>query len=192
MAAAEWRRKSHDICMQLQQCDRVLNARMILSYVSFRQEPDLVPLLTSLAQGTGHRLYGDIQNKHRQFALPRCQGKTLIWHLWHPHQASSLVTGAYGILEPNPSWPTVTPQSLAKPSILLVPAVACDRQGYRIGYGGGFYDRMLVEPAWASVIKIGIVFDFAYVDALPTDPWDQTLSGVCTDKGLTLFRDLDE
>lgn len=71
--------------------------------------------------------------------------------------------------------------------LLLVPAVACDRRGYRLGYGGGFYDRLLSSPEWADKTAIAIVFDFAQLPSLPNDPWDQRLVGVCTESGLFLI-----
>jgi 5-formyltetrahydrofolate cyclo-ligase len=86
--------------------------------------------------------------------------------------------GAYGILEPHPQAPTLSPSEV---DLILVPAVACDLQGYRLGYGGGFYDRMLSNPAWAKLPTIGIVFDFAHLAQLPKDPWDQPLHHVCTE-----------
>lgn len=66
--------------------------------------------------------------------------------------------------------------------VMLVPCVACDRQGYRLGYGGGYYDRLLADPAWAAKPRIGLVVDFAYLPALPPDPWDVPLSWICTDR----------
>jgi 5-formyltetrahydrofolate cyclo-ligase len=67
--------------------------------------------------------------------------------------------------------------------LILVPAVACDLRGYRLGYGGGFYDRMLSSAEWASKPTIGIVFEFAYLPRLPIDDWDKVLQGVCTETG---------
>lgn len=186
MAEAEWQQKSHAICTALEQAPLVASARMILAYTSFRQEPDLMLLMLRLDQGADHRLPKDSNHGDRVFALPRCEGKSLIWHQWSPG-SSTLNRGAYGILEPDARWPVVDTQHLGTETILLVPAVGCDRRGYRMGYGGGFYDRMLSDSAWAAIPKIGIVFDFAYVDVLPTDPWDQPLSGVCTENGLVLI-----
>jgi len=65
--------------------------------------------------------------------------------------------------------------------LLLVPAVACDRRGYRLGYGGGFYDRLLSQPEWQQKPAIGIIFDFARLPTLPFDPWDQPLTSICTE-----------
>lgn len=182
MTAGEWRRKSDAICMQLQHSSLLAKARTILAYTCFRQEPDVMPLLTELVQGEEDGVYD------RLFALPRCKGKSIIWHQWHPHQAAPLVTGAYGILEPDASWPTLTPNHLSEPAVLLIPAVGCDRHGYRIGYGAGFYDRLLSQPAWSTVTTIGIIFEFAYLEQLPRDPWDQPLAGVCTEKELVCFK----
>lgn len=65
--------------------------------------------------------------------------------------------------------------------LILVPAVACDARGYRLGYGGGFYDRLLSSADWKSKPTIGIVFEYAYVSQLPVDPWDKPLNSICTE-----------
>jgi 5-formyltetrahydrofolate cyclo-ligase len=65
--------------------------------------------------------------------------------------------------------------------LILVPSVACDAQGYRLGYGGGFYDRMLSLPEWNLIPTVGIIFDFSYLPQLPIDSWDQPLTTVCTE-----------
>jgi 5-formyltetrahydrofolate cyclo-ligase len=158
-----WRENSDRLCAHLQSCDRFIQARTILSYVSFRQEPDLSPLLQPL----------------RQWGLPRCVGKDLSWHVWSPDHP--LQAGAYGILEPQGDRPILVPEAV---DLILVPAVACDYRGYRLGYGGGFYDRLLSSPDWSTKPTIGIVFDFARLPALSVDPWDIPLQAVCTEAGL--------
>lgn len=65
---------------------------------------------------------------------------------------------------------------------MLIPAVACDRRGYRLGYGGGFYDRLLSQPDWQTIPTIGIVFHHSYLPQLPADSWDRPLQAVCTDQ----------
>jgi 5-formyltetrahydrofolate cyclo-ligase len=72
--------------------------------------------------------------------------------------------------------------------LMLVPAVALDRQGYRLGYGGGYYDRLRANPLWGNIPTIGIAFDFAYIEALPIDPWDLQLDAVCTELGYISCR----
>lgn len=85
-------------------------------------------------------------------------------------------TGAYGIREPATDRP-VPPESLAA---VLVPGLAFSRDGHRIGYGGGFYDRFLATLP-AETLTIGIAFDEQLVERVPIDPWDVPLTHVVTD-----------
>jgi 5-formyltetrahydrofolate cyclo-ligase len=161
LSSVFWREQSERICRQLENLAQFQQAKTILSYCSHRQEPDLSCLL-------------DLTDK--LWGLPRCVGKDLLWHPWEPQQA--LVTGAYGILEPSADLPLLEPADV---DLMLVPCVGIDRSGYRLGYGGGYYDRLRANPAWRAVPTIGIVFDFGYVDVLPIEPWDLPLDGVCTE-----------
>ena len=161
-----WRHKSERIVTHLQSSPLFNSAQTILAYISFRQEPDLSPLFAD----TRHR-----------WGLSRCVGNILIWHIWTP--ADSLQKGAYGIPEPYPDASIIEPDEV---DLVLVPTVACDYRGYRLGYGGGFYDRLLSSPEWASKPTIGIGFEFAYLPQLPIDPWDKPLQGICTEIGLRI------
>jgi 5-formyltetrahydrofolate cyclo-ligase len=170
MPLEDWRQKSDRLCAHLQASDFFLEASTILAYFSFRQEPDLSPLF--------------VENSDQyQWGFPRCEGKSLIWHSWLPGNKSLLQVGAYGIHEPSPNLPVLT---AAEVDLILVPAIACDTQGYRLGYGGGFYDRLLSTPEWQSKPTIGIVFEAARLAVLPTDSWDRPLQRICTEVGLFL------
>lgn len=162
LSPTEWQAKSDRICKQLQSFSPYQEAKTILAYFSFRQEPDLSSLFT---------------NKDRCWGFPRCVGKSLSWHLWQPGE--KLIQGKFGILEPASDAPTI---SASEVDLILVPAVAGDRQGYRLGYGGGFYDRLLTSPLWQHIPTIGIVFEFAYCSQLPADIWDVKLSYICTEE----------
>lgn len=168
MTQEEWEQKSDRICFHLQSSPLFTQAKTILAYFSFRFEPNLTPLFSS---------------DRNRWGVPRCVDKTLIWHLWKP--GDPLQTGKYGIPEPLPNTPNLAPDEI---DLILVPAVACDYQGYRLGYGGGYYDRLLCSPAWASKPTIGIVFDFAYLPRLPTNSWDIQMHGVCTETGFKIIR----
>jgi 5-formyltetrahydrofolate cyclo-ligase len=161
LSVDSWRVSSERICDRLANCDRVINAQTILAYQSNRQEPNLDRLFTHTT---------------KQWGLPRCVGKDLHWHHWQPSEP--LVSGNYGILEPDPALP---PLSVENVDLLLVPAVAIDDRGYRLGYGGGYYDRLRTDPCWRKIPTIGIVFDFAYVEIVPIDSWDVPLDAVCTE-----------
>lgn len=169
LTAEIWEQQSEQICIQLQKCVQFQQAQTILTYCSHRQEPDLSYLFVDVASG--------VENPtNKQWGLPRCVGKDLFWHRWEPQQP--LITGAYGILEPRADLPLL---EAAEVDLMLVPSVGIDRSGYRLGYGGGYYDRLRANPLWRNVPTIGIVFDFGYVDALPIEPWDLPLDGVCTE-----------
>ena len=160
-----WRSNSDRLCEILQSWSEFQKAKNILAYFSIQQEPDLNPLF-----------------REKRWGFPRCVGESLQWYWWQ--LGDTLTPGNYGILEPNPTAPRVFPEQV---DLILVPAVACDSRGYRLGYGGGFYDRLLVQSDWASVKAIAVVFDFAYLPELPWDPWDKQLDGVCTDSKLVIF-----
>ncbi|MGB3492773.1 MAG: 5-formyltetrahydrofolate cyclo-ligase [Elainellaceae cyanobacterium] len=160
-----WRQKSDRLCDHVRRSQQFQSAQTVLAYSSFRREPDL----SSLFELDG-----------KTWGFPRCVGKVLSWHRWSPQDSVPLQPGAFDILEPHPDSPVLHSEQV---DLILVPAVACDRQGYRLGYGGGFYDRMLSEPAWKNKRAIGIVFSESHVEKLPADAWDQRLQGVCTDSG---------
>ena len=167
MPVEEWREKCDRICTHLQSAPLFTPAQTILAYFSFRQEPDLSQLV----------------DDKRRWGFPRCVGDSLFWHIWKPGEP--LTKGNYGILEPHPDLPTLNAHEV---DLILVPSVACDRRGYRLGYGGGYYDRLLSSPEWASKPTIGIVFEFAYLPQLPVEEWDIQLNGVCTEMGLRMRR----
>lgn len=167
MPVEAWRQKSDRITSHLQASPLFTQAQTILAYFSFRQEPDLSPLFA---------------DTKRHWGFPRAMSKSLFWHRWKPGEP--LQRGNYGIFETHPNAPAIEPTEV---DLILVPAVACDRQGMRLGYGGGFYDRMLGLSEWVSHPTIGIVFEFAYLPQLPVDPWDKPLQGVCTETGCHTF-----
>jgi 5-formyltetrahydrofolate cyclo-ligase len=163
LAPAVWQMHNDRICHHLANCPQFLSARTILAYQSCRQEPNLDYLFTAT-------------DKH--WGLPRCVGKDLVWHCWQPSEP--LVIGEYGILEPSSELPLLAASDV---DLMLIPAVAIDGDGYRLGYGGGYYDRLRADPQWRKIPTIGIVFDFARVESLPIEPWDLPLAAVCTELG---------
>jgi 5-formyltetrahydrofolate cyclo-ligase len=166
LSPAQWQVKSNQICDRLKSITLFQEAQTILAYFSFRQEPDLSSLF----------------NLDKTWAFPRCSGKSLVWHSWQ--LGTELNTGKYGIQEPCETANIVEP---ATANLILVPTVACDAQGYRLGYGGGFYDRLLSLESALSIPTIGIVFDFAYGVQLARDPWDMRLNFICTETKLKKY-----
>jgi 5-formyltetrahydrofolate cyclo-ligase len=104
------------------------------------------------------------------------KGKPLEFRTWSP--GAPLVTRMWGIREPDQTAP------LLEPDVLLVPLLAFDRTGQRLGYGGGFYDRTLQHlRARRSVVAVGLAFASQEVDAVPHLDYDQRLDWVLTPEG---------
>ena len=163
LSPMEFREKNRQICDRIKNWEIFCEAKTVLAYFSFRQEPDLMPLITS----------------KKRWGFPTCIGNDLHWHLWQPGEA--LRIGKYGIKEPLDQESPVTASEV---DLIIVPTVACDRLGYRLGYGGGYYDRLLTSAQWQNCPTLGVVFDFAYLDFLPRDDWDIKLQYICTEFSL--------
>jgi 5-formyltetrahydrofolate cyclo-ligase len=138
----------------------------VSGFLPIGEEIDPAPLMARLA-GEGYRL-----------ALPVMVGKgqPLLFRLWTPGDALTEVT--WGIREPLASQPAV------EPDVVLGPLLAFDARGYRLGYGGGFYDRTLARlRAMKTVVAIGIAHNEQKVDAVPHLDYDERLDWVLTPSG---------
>lgn len=116
------------------------------------------------------------------FAFPRVAAKRqpLAFHHWQP--GLELVKSAFGVLEPASDWPR------AQPQVLLVPMLAFDADGYRLGYGGGFYDMTLgALRAQGQIRAIGVAFAGQEVARLPREGHDQKLDMIVTENGVRSF-----
>lgn len=112
-----------------------------------------------------------------RIALPRVvdQTRTLDHHL---HTlGDTLVPSRWGIEEPMSTAPKIVPNEM---DLIIVPLLGFDRRGYRIGYGGGFYDKFLIQTR-PDCRKIGIAFDQAFQEQpIPIDKFDVPLNAVVT------------
>lgn len=141
-------------------------ADTILSYVSVRGEIDLSPVWKK-AVADGKRV-----------ALPRTvtgasEGQMVFQFVEQP---SDLMAGRYGLKEPSPACPEVT--DFAR-TLCLVPGLSFDRHGYRLGYGGGYYDRFLANHP--PVVPVGLCYEVCLSDALPHDRYDIPVSYIFTE-----------
>jgi len=139
---------------------------VVSGFSAIRDEIDPAHLLARLA-GEGHRL-----------ALPVMQGKgrPLQFRAWAPGDAMG--SAQWGITEPLPDKPEVYPD------VVLVPLLAFDAQGYRLGYGGGYYDRSLQNlRAKKPVIAVGLGYDELRIDVVPHLDYDERLDWVLTPSG---------
>ena len=102
---------------------------------------------------------------------------------WSP--GCQLIEGAFKAMIPaEGAW--------LEPQVLIVPLLAFDARGYRLGYGGGFYDRTLAGlRARGPVLAVGFAFAAQAVDEVPTDEFDQRLDAVVSETGVTVFKGKD-
>jgi 5-formyltetrahydrofolate cyclo-ligase len=146
---------------------------IVAGFSPLKGEIDSIPLMRSLAEN-GARL-----------ALPVVagRGRPLVMRAWA--FGEPLAAGVWGIREPLPKAPSV------EPDILIVPLLAFDRQGHRLGYGAGYYDRTINALRSAKAITaVGIAFAMQEIDAVPTTPRDARLDLVLTEREVIDCRGL--
>lgn len=137
--------------------------KVLAGYMAMRTEIDPLP---AMAAHAGPVCVPVIRGK----------GQPLAFRAWAPE--TRMVPGDFGALVPE-SGPWLVPQ------VLIVPLVAFDARGYRLGYGGGFYDRTLEGlRACGPVLAIGFAYSAQEMADLPLEPTDQPLDLIVTEKGL--------
>ena len=75
------------------------------------------------------------------------------------------------------------------PDLIIVPGLAFDRRGTRLGMGGGYYDRLLALPRYKNSLRLGLAYSFQLVDSLPREDWDVPVHAVCTEQGMLWIHD---
>jgi 5-formyltetrahydrofolate cyclo-ligase len=140
---------------------------IVSGYWPISDEIDLRPLLIILAT-RGH-----------QIALPATpkRGNPLIFRRWQP--GGALTPGPFGTMHPA-GEPVI-------PDFILTPLLAFDRQGNRLGYGAGYYDRSFAMLP--NAFRLGCAFMFQEVPAVPAGPHDQPLHAIATEGGIIHIMD---
>ena len=131
---------------------------LVASYVPIAAEPGLTPLWLA---GAGCHL-----------ALPAVDEGRLHFRHWQP--GDPLQPDTCGVRGPLASAPVVTAAAV---DLLLIPAVAMHPEGFRLGYGGGWYDRLYNNTAWSRIPSLGVCFARFTDIAFRADLWDQRLHG---------------
>jgi 5-formyltetrahydrofolate cyclo-ligase len=140
-------------------------------YVAMRSEVDVRPVFDIMGRF----------NKDTSLPCIRPE-KSLMFRQWRPYDP--LVRSPVGTQEPEPTAASVIP------AVVLVPLLAFDGEGYRLGYGGGYYDRTMNIMRLFSTppLFIGVGYSNQEVDQLPIDQFDEQLDGIITELGVSMFR----
>jgi 5-formyltetrahydrofolate cyclo-ligase len=144
---------------------------VVSAYVAIGDEADPAPLIERL-HAHGHPI-----------ALPRVvrKGEKLVFHLYRP--GAPLVPGVFGLSQPGKDWPE------AVPDVLVIPLLAFDARGQRLGYGAGFYDRTLAAlRASRNIVAVGFAYAGQEVPDVPHQSSDEPLDWIVTERGARAFE----
>jgi 5-formyltetrahydrofolate cyclo-ligase len=158
------RQASQAICASLVTWDIFQTSDVILTYMPLGTEVDLRPLLVNFPQ--------------KRWLLPRIlpgEDGCMVFHAYH---LQNLNQHSFGMAEPAPHLPQVLSSEI---QLVLVPGLAFDRSGWRLGYGGGYFDRFLKDFGGVSA---GVVFQTLLLDALPHGEYDIPIQWLVTENTL--------
>ena len=160
------------LCALLKRCPEFIHAKSIASYLPNDGEID-PSIIHRLAWALGKRVYLPVPT----------QQKSLHFVPYTPQ--TQLVTGQWGIQQPRCAARIATQVSL---DLILVPLVAFDSMGNRLGRGGGYYDRFLAnsQRKHRRLKSLGLGHSLQQVEAVPVEAWDITLNGIATPR--QIFR----
>ena len=170
LAEAERRAAADGLLATLRREKPIATPAVVSGFWPIKEEIDIRPLMV------------DLLNQGCQLALPVVQGKglPLLFRAWRPGDA--LEAGVFGTLQPS------VRREVVEPDALIVPLLACDEDGWRLGYGGGFYDRTLAGlRTKKTVTAVGVGFNDQLVPEVPHGPSDQRLDWLLTDKRAYAF-----
>lgn len=176
MTEAQRDQWSRAACRHAADFVKACGAESIMIYVSFRGELDL-SLLVEWCWDNGIDVIA-----------PRCLAADRSMKLHRLRSWDQLAPGAYGIMEPDPALtPEIEPELV--PKVVFVPGLAFDRDGGRLGYGGGYYDRFAEKRGKAgasstSVIWIGAAYEAQLVEEVPLESHDMKMNGILTERQL--------
>ena len=140
---------------KLKELPEFMNADWIYAYIACRNELETADIISwCLSHG-----------KH--VAVPKVQGE--IMHFYEITALSDCVPGAFGILEPAGE----EKDRITTPGFMLVPGLAFDKNGNRLGYGGGFYDKYLASHE--EIITAALGYDFQIVEKVPSESHDRRM-----------------
>ena len=145
------------------------DADTVFLYVSVRDEPDTIAIIE------------DARKRGKRVCIPRCASMGVM----HAHEIqgmNDLQSGKYDIPEPKDGCPLLEPGEI---DLIIVPCVCCSTDGFRLGYGGGFYDRWLEKCNAHTAV---LCFEEMLVPAVPREPHDQKVDILISDTPNPVLR----
>ncbi len=122
-------------------------------------------------------IFRHAREQGKKVYLPRIDGSILRYH--EIYDSRSLISGKFGIFEPTLKSPEISTEDI---DLVIIPGVAFDYSGARIGYGKGYYDRILKRISREKRVALGYIFQV--LDKIPTTDADTSLGFVITEKGI--------
>ncbi len=169
----EVRRESLAVCQRLVAHPAFEGGGTILFYYPFRKEVDIRPAME------------DAWSAEKRVVLPKADPVTKSLAFYRVEREEPLVSGAYGIPEPlERESARISPEAI---DLVVVPGVAFDERGYRLGYGGGYYDRFFSRCP-GPFHRIGVAYSFQLVSTVFPEEHDQPLDGLITPSMTLSFR----
>lgn len=160
--------KSAEIGSKLLKLSRVIEAHTISTYLHTGSEVRTSGIV-DWALSNGKRVIVPISDKAT---------KRLIFSEIKS-RAEELERGTYGILEPKPQFRRPVP--LEDADVALIPAIAWDKMGFRIGYGKGYYDRS-INSLKTRLLKIGLAYEFQFIQRVPRSRYDRKVDAIVTER----------
>ncbi|MFZ5909942.1 MAG: 5-formyltetrahydrofolate cyclo-ligase [Chloroflexota bacterium] len=152
------------ICAHIETWRFFQRSSVLLTYLPMRGEVDLTPLL--------------LRHPGKRWLAPRIlpeENHRMALHVYDPQR---LVRHKFGMLEPAADLPEVLPTEV---QMVLTPGLAYDRRGWRLGYGGGYFDRFLQD---FEGVSLGVVYAALLLDELPHGTFDVPMDWIATEQGL--------
>lgn len=172
LSSIERREKSITISSRLMGLPEVTVAQIVLIYMHFRSEVQTSEII------------GQMFTANKIVTIPyTCSDISQLIAVKVTNLEQQVTSGYCGIPEPRPELIENSSCDPATIDLVIIPGSVFDKYGGRLGYGGGYYDRLLTNEA-PGAVRIGIAFELQLVDRVPVEPHDQFMDFVVTEKNL--------
>lgn len=159
-------RKDNAIRSTLLNLEEFMDAKSVLMYVSFRSEVDTIKELE------------DVICLNKKLVVPLVNNRDKTLTLYEIKDTSELEPGYMGIPEPNVGEDRKV--DIKDVDIVIIPGTGFDPRGNRLGYGGGYYDRLLADAK--NIPRVALAFEEQIVDEIPAEPHDMKMDVIVTDE----------